>query len=89
MADKTRAFKASLAAVLQSFVMRQEAEILKLPRELRSMKLSDLEGKWAGSWKETVQRMLQEKMEERERVRAEQAEGERAKAVEEEMRLKR
>ena len=71
--------------MLSSFALRQEAEILKLPRELRSMKLGDLDNKWAGSWKETVQRMLQDKIEERER--AEKAERERA--AEEEMKLKR
>jgi len=71
--------------MLSSFALRQEAEILKLPRELRSMKLGDLENKWAGSWKETVQKMLQDKIEERER--AEKAERERA--AEEEMKLKR
>lgn len=71
--------------MLSSFALRQEAEILKLPRELRSMKPGDLDKKWAGSWKETVQRMLQDKIEERER--AEKAERERA--AEEGMKLKR
>jgi hypothetical protein len=84
--DKTRAFKASLAATLSSFMLRQEAEILKIPRDLRQMKLGDLEAKWGGSWAGTVQRIARQKIEERER--AEKAERERRRE-EEELRGKR
>lgn len=79
--DKTRAFKASLAATLSSFMLRQEAEILKIPRDLRQMKLGDLEAKWGGSWAGTVQRIARGKIEEREK--AEKAERDRRREEEE------
>lgn len=72
--DKTRAFNSALAATLSSFMLRQEAEILKIPRDLRSMTLGQLEAQWGGSWAGTVQRIAREKMEEREREEAAQRE---------------
>ena len=69
MADKTRAFRSQLQATLAAFLLRQETEIFKIPRELRNMTLGDLSTKWAGSWAGTVQRIAREKIEEAERER--------------------
>lgn len=63
MADKTRSFKASLEISLQAFLIRQESEIMRLPREMRTMTLGELEGKWGGSWAGTLQRIAREKIE--------------------------
>lgn len=71
---------------MSSFLLRQDAEILKIPRDLRSMTLKDLEDKWGGSWSGTVQRIARAKIEEREKEEA--AEREKAR-LEEEARGKR
>ena len=74
VADKTRAFQASLSATLESFLRRQETEILKIPRDLRGMTLVELEDKWGGSWRGTVQRLARDRLEEQERRRIQEEE---------------
>ncbi|ORY31366.1 hypothetical protein BCR39DRAFT_90112 [Naematelia encephala] len=69
VADKTRAFHIQLGVSLQAFLLRQETELMRLPRELRGMTLSDLEDKWGGSWSGTVQRIARERMEREEGAR--------------------
>ncbi|EIW73656.1 hypothetical protein TREMEDRAFT_59829 [Tremella mesenterica DSM 1558] len=69
VADKTRAFRSHLQATLSSFLIRQETEIFKIPRELRNMTLGELSTKWAGGWASTTQRIAREKIEEAERER--------------------
>ena len=62
-ADKTRNFRESLCARLKSFQIRQEMELLKIPRELRNMTLGELEKRWGGSWAGTLMRIKKEEME--------------------------
>jgi hypothetical protein len=71
VADKTRAFRSNLALAIQSFMVRQESEILRIPRELRTMTLEELNSKWGGSFSGTVQRIQRERLERMERERAE------------------
>ena len=66
-------------------MMRQETEILKIPRELRKMTLADLEAKWGGSWSGTLQRITRDKIDEREKEEV----AAREKAEAEEMKGKR
>ena len=67
--------------------MRQESEILKIPRDLRGMTIADLEPKYGGSWAGTLQRIAREKMDLRQK---EEEEKERAlKAQEEAIKGKR
>lgn len=75
--DKTRNFQAYHQATLDSFNMRQDVEITKLPSELRKMTLRQLENVWGGSWAGTLQRIAREKWESREREREKQEEEER------------
>lgn len=51
-------------------MLRESAEMLKIPRELRMMSMKELEGKWGGSWSGTVQRIARAKIEDREREEA-------------------
>ena len=74
VADKTRNFRDSLSARLKSFQVRQETELLKIPRELRNMSLGSLVNKWGGSWAGTLMRIKREEMEEVERKEREKEE---------------
>jgi len=69
VADKTRNFRDSLSARLKSFQVRQETELLRIPRELRNMTLGEFEGKWGGSWAGTLMRLKRDEMEEEEERR--------------------
>ncbi|WVF69369.1 hypothetical protein IAT40_004145 [Kwoniella sp. CBS 6097] len=81
VADKTAYFRSVLARTLSSFRMREESEILSIPRELRSMTLGELEAKWGGGWAGTLQRIRRESFEAREKVREEREEKEREEVV--------
>ncbi|OCF41488.1 hypothetical protein I317_04691 [Kwoniella heveanensis CBS 569] len=81
VADKTAYFRSVLARTLTSFRMREESEILSIPRELRSMTLGELEAKWGGGWAGTLQRIRRESFEAREKVREEKEEKEREEVV--------
>ena len=63
--DRARAFQAALSATLSSFKIRSETELIRIPRELRSLTLRELRERWGGSWKGTLLRVAKEKVEER------------------------
>jgi hypothetical protein len=75
--DKIRAFQTHLTITLQSFAMRQDSEIFRIPRELRQLTVRDLRERWGGSLGGTVARMKREQIEAEERVRIEKEEEER------------
>ncbi|ORX40180.1 hypothetical protein BD324DRAFT_616686 [Kockovaella imperatae] len=67
VADRTNRFRDSLSATLESFLIRQETEMLKIPRELRNMTLDQLSKHWGGGWKETMQRIAKDRIDAREK----------------------
>lgn len=69
-------FTTALETTLTVFMARQDLEIMKIPHELRSMTLGELELKWGGTWAGTVQRIARLKIEEREREEREERERE-------------
>ncbi|WWC62467.1 uncharacterized protein I303_105063 [Kwoniella dejecticola CBS 10117] len=81
VADKTLFFRSILSRTLASFRMREESEILSIPRELRGMTLGELESKWGGGWAGTLQRIRRESFEKKEKVREEKEEKERDEVV--------
>ncbi|WVR06270.1 hypothetical protein IAU60_003300 [Kwoniella sp. DSM 27419] len=81
VADKTHHFRQILTGTLNSFKLRQESEIVSIPRELRVMTLGELEAKWGGGWAGILQRIRRESFEARERVREEKEEKERDEVV--------
>ncbi|WWC70674.1 uncharacterized protein I206_104625 [Kwoniella pini CBS 10737] len=81
VADKTLYFRSILSRTLASFRMREESEILSIPRELRGMTLGELESKWGGGWTGTLQRIRRESFEKKEKVREEKEEKERDEVV--------
>ena len=64
---------------MKSFQVRQETELLKIPRELRGMTLGSLVDKWGGSWGGTLMRIKREELEESERKEREREEEEKEK----------
>ncbi|WVW84571.1 hypothetical protein I302_106605 [Kwoniella bestiolae CBS 10118] len=81
VADKTLYFRSILSRTLASFRMREESEILSIPRELRGMTLGELESKWGGGWAGTLQKIRRESFEKKEKVREEKEEKEREEVV--------
>ncbi|WWC96013.1 hypothetical protein V866_002880 [Kwoniella sp. B9012] len=81
VADKTLYFRSILSRTLASFRMREESEILSIPRELRGMTLAELEKKWGGGWAGTLQKIRRESFEKKEKVREEKEEKEREEVV--------
>lgn len=63
--DRARAFQAALSATLSSFKIHAETELIRIPRDVRSLTLRELRERWGGSWVGTLQRMAKEKVEER------------------------
>ena len=61
-------------------MVRQESEILRIPRELRNMTIEELNAKWGGSFSGTVQRIQRERLERIEKERAEMEEAARLEA---------
>lgn len=86
--DKIRAFESHLSLTLQAFLLRQDAELFRIPRELRSMTLQDLQKSWGGSLAGTVMKLKRDRIELEERERMEREEEER-KARETEAKGKR
>lgn len=78
--DRTRAFQASLCATLSSFKIRQETELMRIPRELRSLTLRELRERWGGSWKGTLLKLAKERVEKREKEFEDVKEGKRCVA---------
>ncbi|WRT67697.1 uncharacterized protein IL334_004669 [Kwoniella shivajii] len=81
VADKTLFFRSILSRTLASFRMREESEILSIPRELRGMTLGELEDKWGGGWAGTLQKIRRESFEKKEKVREDIQEKEREEVV--------
>ncbi|WVQ80671.1 hypothetical protein IAT38_002776 [Cryptococcus sp. DSM 104549] len=81
VADKIQYFRSMLAQTLASFRMREETEILSIPRELRKMTLGDLEQKWESGWAGTLHRIKTERFQENEKVLEEKQEKEREEVV--------
>lgn len=77
MEDKIRAFESHLALTLQSFILRQDSELFRIPRELRSMTLREIQASWGGSLGETVKKLKRDRIEQEERERMEREEEER------------
>lgn len=88
MDDKIRSFESHLALTLQSFVLRQDSELFRIPRELRTMTLRDLQANWGGSLAGTVMKLKRDRIEVEERARLDREEEER-KAREKEAKGKR
>lgn len=88
MEDKIRSFESHLNLTIQSFILRQDSELFRIPRELRSMTLRDLQKSWGGSLAGTVMRLKRDRIEMEERERMEREEEER-KARETEAKGKR
>lgn len=70
-----------LTQTLSSFSLREETEILSIPRELRNMTLGELEEKWGGGWAGTFHRIKAERFEVQEKEREERQEKGREEAV--------
>nr|ODN94026.1 hypothetical protein L203_00200 [Cryptococcus depauperatus CBS 7841] len=79
--DKLRYFRAMLAQTLASYRMREETEILSIPREVRKMTLGEVEAKWGGNWMETLNKVRAERFEVEEKKREEVKQKERQEVV--------
>ncbi|KIR68515.1 hypothetical protein I312_100398 [Cryptococcus bacillisporus CA1280] len=79
--DKLQYFRSMLTQTLSSFSLREETEILSIPRELRNMTLGELEEKWGGGWAGTFHRIKAERFEVQEKEREEREEKGREEAV--------
>jgi hypothetical protein len=51
--------------MLESFKRRQETEVMRIPKELRNMKMKDINTMWGGNWGATLQKLRQMAMENR------------------------
>lgn len=60
---KTRQFRIALNTMLESFSRRQETEVMRIPKELRSLTMRDLNAQWGGSWSATLQKIKQAALE--------------------------
>lgn len=60
MQDRTRTFQAALSDLLSSFSLRQESEIMRIPKDLRNIKMGQLKEMWGGDWAATL-RILKER----------------------------
>jgi hypothetical protein len=49
--------------MLESFSRRQETEVMRIPKELRSLTMGDLKAQWGGSWSVTLQKIKQAALE--------------------------
>lgn len=58
--DRTRHFHGALADILNSFLVRQESEILRIPKDLRNVKMKDLKSMWGGDWASTLRHLKEE-----------------------------
>lgn len=63
--DRTRVFTSALKNVLDSFLIRQESEIMRIPRDLRNQTMSTLNAVWGGDWGKTLQQLKSEVLKER------------------------
>ncbi|TYJ58528.1 hypothetical protein B9479_000737 [Cryptococcus floricola] len=79
--DKVAYFRSMLAQTLASFHMREETEILAIPRDLRGLTLRELEDKWGGGWAGTLHRIKTERFEVEQKKREEQEEKDRDEVV--------
>ncbi|ODO05242.1 hypothetical protein L198_01932 [Cryptococcus wingfieldii CBS 7118] len=79
--DKVAYFRSMLAQTLASFHMREETEILAIPRDLRGLTLRELENKWGGGWAGTLHRIKTERFEVEQKKREEQEEKDRDEVV--------
>lgn len=75
--ERVRNFQAQLALTLQSFELRQNTELFRVPRELRGMTLKQVQESWGGTLGGTVARIKQEQLQAQERERIAQEEEER------------
>ncbi|WWC88775.1 uncharacterized protein L201_003688 [Kwoniella dendrophila CBS 6074] len=81
VAHKSEIFRSILARTLVSFRIREESEILKIPRELRKLTLAELESKWGGGWANTLKNIRRESFDKKEKVREENDENKREELV--------
>jgi hypothetical protein len=58
--DRTRHFHGALTDILNSFLVRQESEILRIPKDLRNVKMKDLKTMWGGDWASTLRHLKEE-----------------------------
>ena len=58
--DRTRHFHGALTDILNSFLVRQESEILRIPKDLRNVKMKDLKSMWGGDWASTLRHLKEE-----------------------------
>lgn len=75
--ERVRNFQAQLALTLQSFELRQNTELFRVPRELRGMTIQQVRESWGGTLGGTVARMKQDQLQAQERERIAQEEEER------------
>jgi len=60
VSDRTRHFHGALTDILNSFLVRQESEILRIPKDLRNVKMKDLKAMWGGDWASTLRHLKEE-----------------------------
>lgn len=63
MSHRTATKRAELDSMLSTFLAVVEAEILKIPRDMRTMTLGELESHWAGSFAETSRALAEKRFE--------------------------
>ncbi|GMK57415.1 hypothetical protein CspeluHIS016_0402490 [Cutaneotrichosporon spelunceum] len=63
VSHRTATKRAELGSVLSTFLSLAEAEILRIPRDLRTMTLGELEECWAGNFADTSRRLAEKRFE--------------------------
>ena len=63
MAERTQRFHDALDFTLQSFLKRQQFELMRIPQALRGMKLRDIQKGWDGNLMRTVEKMKRDVLE--------------------------
>jgi hypothetical protein len=79
VSDRTRHFHGALSDILNSFLVRQESEILRIPKDLRNVKMKDLKTMWGGDWGTTLRHLKEETL----KGKMEDERGEHGKKLEE------
>lgn len=63
VSHRTATKRAELDSMLSTFLAVVEAEILKIPRDMRTMTLGELDECWAGNFADTSRRLAEKRFE--------------------------